>query len=120
MSAFDDLVKVDGVLMAGRLAPDGSIAEYESAHLFVANPDSEAMAQWFCSSITAMFGTMAYALDRIGGTGFDTSSWLPVKSWAFSGGDYMMAVRGNAFVVAERAKLRSLDEVDRLAAQAES
>lgn len=120
MSEFEDLVKVDGVLMAGRLGPDGSVTECESARMFVANPDSEEMAQWFCSAITRMFSSMAFALDRVGRTGFDDSSWLPVKGWAFTGGDYMMAIRGNAFIVAERVKLGSLDELDRLAGQAQS
>lgn len=36
---------------------------------------------------------------------FGDSIWLPVKGWAFTGGDYMVAIRGNAFIVAERAKL---------------
>ena len=114
MSDFDELVALDGVLMAGRLGPEGRVAESKAASLFVANPGSAEMAQWFCSAITSMFGSLAYAVDRVNRTGFDDSSWLPVTGWACTGGDYSIVVRGDRFVIAERAKLGSLDELDRL------
>jgi roadblock/LC7 domain-containing protein len=34
-----------------------------------------------------------------------------LKCWTFSGGDYSIVVDGNRFVVAETAKLKSLDEL---------
>ena len=114
MSEFDKLVALDGVLMAGRLGRDGRVAEHKAASLFIAAPGSAEMAQWFCSAITALFGSMAYAVDRVNRTGFDESNWLPVKGWAYSGGDYTIVVRGDRFMIAERAKLGSLDELDRL------
>ena len=51
---------------------------------------------------------------RMNQTGFDQTSWLPLKSWSYSGGDYAIGVRGDRFLIAERAKLRSVDELDRL------
>jgi roadblock/LC7 domain-containing protein len=114
MSEFDELVALDGVLMAGRLGQDGRIAESKTASLYVTNPDSAEMAQWFCSAITSMFGSMAYAVDRVNRTGFDDSSWLPVKGWAYTGGDYSIVIRGDRFMIAERAKLGSFDQLDRL------
>jgi roadblock/LC7 domain-containing protein len=114
MSEFDELVAHDGVLMAGRLGQDGRVTESKAASLFVANPGSAEMAHWFCSAISTMFGSMAYAVDRVNRTAFDDSSWLPVKGWAYHGGDYSIVVRGDRFMIAERAKLGSLDELDRL------
>jgi roadblock/LC7 domain-containing protein len=114
MSDLDELVSVDGVLMAGRRGPDGRVADYKTASLFVANPDSAEMAHWFCSAISTMFGSMAYAVDRVSRTGFDNSSWLPVRSWTYSGGDYSILVRDDQFMIAERNKLGSLDELGRL------
>jgi roadblock/LC7 domain-containing protein len=57
---------------------------------------------------------MAYAVGTVNQSGFDQSSWLPVRSWSYSGGDYAIAVHGDRFAVAERAKLGSLDELSRL------
>ena len=61
-----------------------------------------------------MFGSMAYAVDTLNQSGFNQTSWLPVHSWTYSGGDYVIAVHGDRFVIAERAKLGSLDELNQL------
>jgi roadblock/LC7 domain-containing protein len=111
---FDELVALDGVLMAGRFGPDGRIAEHKASRWYAENPVSMAMSQWFCTAITSVLGSMAYAIDVASHSGFDQSSWLPLKGWAYTGGDYAIVVRGSEFIVAEREKLGSLDELDRL------
>jgi len=45
---------------------------------------------------------------------FNQSSWLPAWSWTYSGGDYVIAVSGDRFLIAERAKLGSLDDLNQL------
>jgi len=112
MSEFDELVASPGVLMAGRFGPDGRIAERKTTDLYT--PAMTGIAEWFCAAITTMFGSMAYAVDLVYQGGFDQTSWLPVRSWTYSGGDYMIAVYGDRFMIAERAKLASLDEMSRL------
>jgi roadblock/LC7 domain-containing protein len=114
VSEFDELVALDGVLMAGRFGPDGSIAEYKAGPWYVANPAAMEMAHWFCITITTLFGSLAYAVDSLTRTGFDQSSWLPVKGWAYTGGEYSILVRGDRFLIAERAKLGNFDQLDRL------
>ncbi len=114
MSEFDELVAADGVLMAGRLGPDGRIAEYKADPWYIENSAATEMTHWFCTAITMMFGSMAYAIDGFSRTGFDQSSWLPVRGWAYTGGDYTIVVRGDRFMIAERAKVGSLDELDHL------
>ena len=52
-------------------------------------------------------------------TGFDTSTWLPPKGWAFSSGDYSIAVHGDRFVIGESRNIRSFDELSRLLQQGE-
>jgi roadblock/LC7 domain-containing protein len=111
MSEFDDLVASPGVLMAGRFGPDGRVTEHKSRGLYMGNPAATGMAQWFCAAITMMFSSMAYAVDMVDKGGFNQASWLPAQSWMYSGGDYVIAVHGDRFVIAERAKLGSLDEV---------
>jgi roadblock/LC7 domain-containing protein len=105
MSEFDELVASPGVFMGGRFGPDGRIAEHKSASLYVANPASAAMAEWFCAAITMMFRSMAHVVDLMDQSGFNQTSWLPVHTWTYSGGDYVIAVHGDRFIVAEGAKL---------------
>ncbi len=114
MSELDDLVAIDGVLMAGRFGQDWSIAEHKTKGLYLENLAATEMTQWFCAAITMMLSSMAHAIDSMDQSGFDQTSWLPIKGWTYSGGDYAIAVRGDRFLIAERAKLKSLDELDRL------
>jgi len=114
MSELDELVARPGVLMAGRFGPDGRIAEHKTRGLYVEIPAATGMAQWFCTAITTMFGSMAYAIDIMIESDWNETSWLPVGSWTYSGGDYTIIMDGGRFVIAERAKLGSLDELRRL------
>ena len=114
MSELDELVARPGVLMAGRFGPDGRIAEHKTRDLYVEIPAAAGMAQWFCTAITTMFGAMAYAIDTMIESGWNGTSWLPVESWTYSGGDYTIIVDGDRFVIAERARLGSQDELRRL------
>ena len=111
MSEIDDLVRLDGVVMAGRFGPDGRIAEHKSTALFVENPQLLEMAAWFCAATTMMFNSMAFAVDSVRRSGFDETSWLPEKGWTFWGGDYAVAVYGDRFVFAEMEKMGSLDKL---------
>ncbi len=114
MSELDDLVARPGVLMAGRFGSDGGVAEHKTTGLYVEVPALTAIMRWFCAAATSMFGSMAYAVDTVRQSGFDQTSWLPVRGWTYSGGDYVIAVHGDRFLIAERAKLGSLDDLDQL------
>ena len=114
MNELDELIARPGVLMAGRFGPDGRIAEHKITGLYIENPALTGIAQWFCAAVTTMFGSMAYAVDTVNQSGFNQTSWLPVRSWACSGGDYVIAVHGDRFLIAERAKLTSLDDLNQL------
>jgi roadblock/LC7 domain-containing protein len=113
-SEFDQLVSQDGILMAGRFGPDWTVTEHKCKGLFVESPAALQMASTFCSSITMVFNALAFAADSITRTGFDPSSWLPTRGWVFTGGDYSIAVLGDRFLVGERKKIRSLDELQQL------
>jgi len=114
MSELDELVAHPGVLMAGRFGADGRVAEYKTTGLYVEIPALTGVAQWFCAAVTTMFGSMAYAVDTLKQSGFDQTSWLPVRSWHYTGGDYVIAVHGDRFLIAERSKLASLDDLSQL------
>jgi roadblock/LC7 domain-containing protein len=87
------------------------------AGLFVESPAALEMARAFCSAITMVFNSMAFAADSITRTGFDPSTWLPQPGWAFTGGDYSIAVHGDRFVIGESKKIRSFDELSRMLRQ---
>jgi roadblock/LC7 domain-containing protein len=70
--------------------------------------------QWLCAAVTTMFGSMAYAVDTLSQSGFNQTSWLPVHSWTFTGGDFVIVVYGDRFLIAERARLGSLDDLSQL------
>jgi roadblock/LC7 domain-containing protein len=114
MSELAELVAHPGVLMAGRFGPDGRIAEHKTTGLYIENPVLTGIAQWFCAAVTTTFGSMAYAVDTLNQSGFNQTGWLPVRSWTYSGGDYVIGVYGDRFLIAERARLGSLDELSQL------
>ena len=121
MNEFDELVSLRGVIMAGRFGPDGRVAEHKSKGLYIDNPAALEMAHWFCSAVTMMFSSMGAAMDQLtGGTTFDTKSWLPLIGWTYRGGAYAVAVHGGQFVMAESAKVESLDELAGLLRQLDS
>jgi roadblock/LC7 domain-containing protein len=113
-SEFDQLISNDGVLLAGRFGPDWRIAEHKSKGMYFENPQAVEMARWFCLAITTQLNSMAFAMDSIRQSGFDQTSWLPQKSWTFSGGDYAIAVYGDRFAFGETDKIESVDELRRL------
>jgi len=49
-------------------------------------------------------------IDTMDQGGFDQTSWLPLslRSWTYSGGNYVIAVHGDRFMIAEGAKSRAL------------
>ena len=120
MSEFDELVSRDGVLIAGRFGPDGRIAEHKSTGLFIEYPPALEMAQWFCTAVAAMFNSMAFAMNGGSPSASYQASWLPVRGWAFFGGDYSIAVHGDRFLFAETDKVKSFDEMRRLLREGDS
>jgi hypothetical protein len=73
-----------------------------------------------CAAITMMLALTAYAVDALNESGFNQTSWLPLRrsppppSPAGHGGDYVIAVYGDRFLIADGAKLGSLDRLDHL------
>jgi roadblock/LC7 domain-containing protein len=113
MSELDDLVKVKGVLMAGRFASDWSVAEHKDGPLFF--PQTNDVIGPFCAAIQIMFNTMGLALG-----GFTPATWLPVHGWTVSAGDYSLSVQGDRFVLVEIARFSSFDELHRLLTDGEN
>ena len=109
MSEFNELLAVDGVLMAGRLGPDWQLAEHKTKGLFIEVPAAVAAMGTFCAAIQMMFQALGTAMG-----GLSPERWAPTQGWACSGGDYTIAFVGDRFVIAETKKVTSLDQAREL------
>ena len=63
------------------------------------SPEMTAMTAQYCATVTMMFNTLAGAYSQS-----SKMNWLPQQGWAYSGGDWTVAVGGNRGVFVETAK----------------
>jgi roadblock/LC7 domain-containing protein len=99
LATLDELVKIDGVVVAGEFTPDGKLADYKAS--MDMTPERAAEAAQFCATVTMMFNTLAGAFSQVSGM-----KWTPQQGWAYSGGDWTVAIGGNGYrgVFVETAK----------------
>ena len=97
MTSLEDLLTVDGVAAAGEFAADGSLVDYK-ANMDM-SPEMAAGAAQFCATVTMLFNTLAGAFSQMSGM-----NWTPQQGWAYSGGDWTVAVGGHKGVFIETAK----------------
>ena len=96
-ASLQDLLKIDGVVAAGEFGLDGSLVGFESS-MDMPRQLAEQSAQ-FCSSVTQLFNTLGGAFSQLSGM-----EWSPQQGWAYTGGQYTVAVGGNRGVFIETAK----------------
>jgi roadblock/LC7 domain-containing protein len=82
--------------------------------LFLESPSALEMAHWFCAAVSMMFNSLASAAGGMTRSALIRPAGCPPGGWAFSGGDYTIAVHGDRFVIGESAKVGSFDELRRL------
>ncbi len=106
MASLDDLLALDGVVAAGEFGRDGSLKDHK-ANMDM-SPELAAGTAQFCASVTMLFDVLAGAYGHIA-----RMNWLPQRGWAFSGGDWTVAVGGNkgVFVKTAEADFNRLFEV---------
>jgi roadblock/LC7 domain-containing protein len=63
------------------------------------SPELAAQSAQFCATVTMLFHTLGGAFTHLSGM-----PWSPQKGWAYSGGQYTVAVGGNVGVFIETAK----------------
>jgi roadblock/LC7 domain-containing protein len=85
MATLEDLVKVDGVVAAGEFKRDGTLVEYR-ANIDM-SPQLAAQAAQFCATVSMLFDTLGGAFE-----GISSMPWTPQQGWAYSGGQYTVAV----------------------------
>jgi len=97
MSVLDELLKIDGVVAAGDFAADGTLVDYRST--MDMSEELAAQSAQFCATVTMLFHTLGAAFTQLSGM-----PWSPQQGWAYSGGDYTVAIGGTTGVFIETAK----------------
>jgi len=96
-ATLDDLLKLNGVVAAGEFTPDGKLVDYKAK--MDMSPELAAMTAQFCATVTMMFNTLAGAFTQL-----SQMKWVPQLGWAYSGGDWTVAIGGNKGVFVETVK----------------
>lgn len=106
MISLDELVKVDGVVAAGRITPDGKCADYRT-NMDMPKELADKSAQYI-ATVTMMFNTLADAFTKE-----SQMQWTPQKSWTYSGGDWTVVAWGDVgiFCQTEKTDMRKLFSV---------
>jgi roadblock/LC7 domain-containing protein len=99
MATLDELLNIEGVVAAGEFDPDGSLVDYKAT--MDMSPEMAQMTAQFCATVTMMFNTLANSYTQLSGM-----RWVPQQGWAYSGGDWTVAVGGGGYkgVFVETAK----------------
>ena len=97
MATMDDLLKMPGVMAAGEFSADGTLVGYKAK--MEMSPELAATTAQYCATVTMMFNTLAGAFTQS-----SKMNWAPQKGWAYSGGDWTVAVGGNRGVFVETAR----------------
>ncbi len=97
MATLDDLLNIDGVVAVAEFTADGKMVDYKAK--MDMSPEMAEMTAQFVSTVTMMFNTLAGAYSRL-----SQMNWVPQQGWAYSGGEWTVAVGGNKGVFIETAK----------------
>ena len=105
MATLDDLLKINGVVAAGEFSADGKLVDFKAK--MDMSRDMAVMTAQFCATVTMMFNTLAGAYTQL-----SKMNWVPQKGWAYTGGDWTVAIGGNrgVFVETSRADFNKLFE----------
>ncbi len=96
-SSLEDLLNLKGVVAAGEFGADGSLKDFK------ANVDfSQELAQQtakFTSAVTQVFDVLAESFSALN----PQFNFAPQQGWAYSGGEYSVAVGGHRGVFVKTA-----------------
>ena len=94
MATLEDLLKLPGVVAAGEFRADGTLVDLKTK-MDMPRDLADTTAQ-FCATVTMLLSTLAGAYTQL-----SQMNWVPQKGWAYSGGDWTVAVGGNRGVFVE-------------------
>ncbi len=97
MASLDELLKLEGVVMAGQFTADGKLTDYR-ARTDMPPELAEVTAQ-FCASVSMLFDILAGSFNTM-----SQMRWTPQQCWSYSGGNWTVVVGANQAVFVETAK----------------
>jgi roadblock/LC7 domain-containing protein len=95
--SLDDLMKIEGVVAATEFTLDGRLVDFRSKMNITA--EMAATCADLCAPVNIMFETLSQELMR-----FSDMNWAPQRGWAFSGGEWTIAVGGMKGVAVKTTK----------------
>ena len=99
---LEDLVKMDGVILAFEFTPDGTCTSYKNV-----TREMAAMISQFCAAVTMNFNALAN-----GFTILSEQQWVPQKGWMYVGGNYSVIIgKGGYQGVFAKSDQVNVDEV---------
>src|SRR5256886_10350440 len=84
-------------LLLEKKTTDGKLVDYKSK--MDMSPEMVAMTAQYCATVTMMFNTLAGAYTKL-----SKMNWVPQQGWAYSVGEWTVAIGGNRGVFVETAK----------------
>lgn len=94
---LNELMQIEGVIATGEFTPEGKLLNFRSK--IDMSAEVAGMCAELCAPVSVMFETLAEQFMR-----FSNMNWSPQKGWAYSGGDWTIAVSGTRGVFVETAK----------------
>ena len=105
MASLDELLQIERVVAASEWTKGDSLVDYRAS--MDMSPDLAAQGARFCATVSMTFETFASAFSQTSGM-----SWTPQQGWAYSGGEWTVAVGGGGrkgvFVETAKADLNEL------------
>lgn len=98
MASLDELVKMDGIVLACEFTSDGRCTNYKSS--MGMSPEMANKATQYVATVTMLFNTLADAFTKE-----SQMNWIPQHGWTYNGGDYTAVIEGNQAVFGETSKM---------------
>jgi roadblock/LC7 domain-containing protein len=96
-STLKDLLDLKGVVAAGEFSRDGSLVDFEASVDFP--EDLAKTTAQFTAVVTQLFDVLAGSFTKLN----EQFAFTPQQGWAYSGGDWSVAVGGNRGVFVKTA-----------------
>ena len=85
MATLQELLDLEGVVVAGEFDFEGRMLDYE-AKMDMSEEMAQMTAQ-YCAAVYLMFNTLASSFTNLSGM-----NWLPQHGWAYSGGEWTACI----------------------------
>ncbi len=94
-------MKIPGVVAAGEFRESGELISYKGQ----IPKETAGMAAQFCATVSMLFKTLSAPFEQL-----SKMKWTPPLGWAYSGGDYTVAIMGNwgVFIQTNKADFNRL------------